>query len=198
MEMVELNTEFKPSPRFKSLYFIYLTTIVVVLFLWWQILLIFFVPWWIWLAFFMPVLVVTLFTAYWIPKFWQSMVYTLSATEINWNRGVWFRKTGIVPYNRITNVDISQGPISRSLRLAHLSVQTAGYSGSSQSGMIRPEIRLEGIEAYESLRDQIMDFVRRKRPEATETHFDEEQNGERIVLEITRIRELLEELTKQK
>lgn len=196
--MVELNTEFKPSPRFKSLYFIYLTTIVVVLFLWWQILLIFFVPWWIWLAFFMPVLVVTLFTAYWIPKFWQSMVYTLSATEINWNRGVWFRKTGIVPYNRITNVDISQGPISRSLRLAHLSVQTAGYSGSSQSGMIRPEIRLEGIEAYESLRDQIMDFVRRKRPEATETHFDEEQNGERIVLEITRIRELLEELTKQK
>jgi membrane protein YdbS with pleckstrin-like domain len=196
--MIELNTEFKPSPRFKSLYFIYLTIIIVVFFLWWLILLIFFVPWWIWLAFFMPVLVITLFTAYWIPKFWQSMVYTLSATEINWNRGVWFRKTGIVPYNRITNVDISQGPISRSLRLAHLSVQTAGYSGSSQSGRIRPEIRLEGIEAYESLRDQIMDFVRRKRPEATETHFDEEQNGERIILEITRIRELLEELTKEK
>jgi membrane protein YdbS with pleckstrin-like domain len=197
-EMVKLNTEFKPSPRFKSLYFIYLAIIVVVLFLWWQILLIFFVPWWIWLAFITPSLVITLFAAYWIPKYWQSMVYTLSPTEINWNRGVWFRKTGIVPYNRITNVDITQGPISRSLGLAHLSVQTAGYSGSSQSGGIRPEIRLEGIEAYEPLRDQIMDFVRRKRPEATETHFEEEQNSDRLALEVTRIRELLEELLREK
>jgi membrane protein YdbS with pleckstrin-like domain len=198
MMMVELNIEFKPSPRFKSLYFIYLVIIVITLFLWWQILLIFLVPWEVWLPLMIPVLAVALFVAYWIPKYWESMVYTLSSTEINWNRGVWFRKTGIVPYNRITNVDITQGPISRSLALAHLAVQTAGYSGSSQSGGMRSEIRLEGIEAYEPLRDQIMDFVRRRRPEATETHFDEDQDSERIIFEVTRIRELLEELIKEK
>lgn len=196
--MVELNSEFNPSPRFKSLYFIYLAIIVVVLFLWWQMLLIFLVSWEIWLPLIIPVIAVSLFVVYWIPKYWESMIYTLSPTEINWNRGVWFRKTGIVPYNRITNVDISQGPISRSLGLAHLAVQTAGYSGSSQSGVMRSEIRLEGMEAYEPLRDQIMDFVRRKRPEATETHFDDEQDDERIILEVTRIRELLEELIKER
>lgn len=196
--MVNLNSEFNPSPRFKSLYFTYLSLIVVILFLWWWVLLIVFTPWWIYVPVIIPFVVIIIFTSFWIPLYWKSMVYTLTSTEINWNRGVWFRKTGIVPYNRITNVDISQGPISRALRMAHLSVQTAGYSGPSQAGGLRSEIRLEGIEDYESLREQIMDFVRRKRPEATETHFEEGRIEETLSADVSRIKELLEELVSKK
>ncbi len=56
------------------------------------------------------ILAVLIFTAYWIPKYCISMVYRLTDHDMTWRRGVWFKKTGIVPYNRITNVDIDQGP----------------------------------------------------------------------------------------
>ncbi|MEM2082887.1 MAG: PH domain-containing protein [Nitrososphaerota archaeon] len=32
--------------------------------------------------------------------------YKLTEDEIIWKRGVWFKSTGIVPYNRITNIDV--------------------------------------------------------------------------------------------
>jgi membrane protein YdbS with pleckstrin-like domain len=57
------------------------------------------------------------------------MWYELRDDEINWKRGVWFRTTGIVPYNRITNLDVRQGPFMRYLGISTLAIQTAGYSG---------------------------------------------------------------------
>jgi membrane protein YdbS with pleckstrin-like domain len=39
-------------------------------------------------------------------------------------KGVWWRNKSFVPYNRITNVNIYQGPISRRFRLGKLSIQT--------------------------------------------------------------------------
>lgn len=51
---------------------------------------------------------------------------------------------GIVPYNRITNLDIRQGPVMRILGLSTLSIQTAGYSGQAI-----PEIKIEGVEHAE-------------------------------------------------
>ena len=41
------------------------------------------------------------------------MWYELREDEMSWKRGVWFRTTGIVPYNRITNLDVRQGPVMR-------------------------------------------------------------------------------------
>ena len=67
---------------------------------------------------------------------------------MRWKRGVIFRRTGIVPYNRITNIDIRQGPVMRALDISTLSIQTAGYSGQAQS-----EIRIEAIVHAEELRE---------------------------------------------
>jgi len=146
-----------------------------------------------WLSVSIPIFIILVFVIYWIPNYYESMLYTLTSTEIVWKRGVWFRKTGIVPYNRITNVDINQGPISRSLKVAHLGIQTAGYSGTSQPGGRLSEIRIEGMIEYEKLRDQIMSFVRKDRPVATESHYA--QDGEsRIISELSKIRELLEKM----
>ena len=75
---------------------------------------------------------------------------------MTWRRGVWFRTTGIVPYNRITNVDIVQGPLMRLFHISNLKIQTAG--SSSPDG--KSEISLVGIEESEPLRALIMNFVR--------------------------------------
>jgi membrane protein YdbS with pleckstrin-like domain len=94
--------------------------------------------------------------ATWTRLYYQSMSYELHDDEMRWRRGVWFRTTGIVPYNRITNLDIRQGPVMRRLGISSISIQTAGYSGQAV-----PEIRIEAIEHAEELREMIRAMVRR-------------------------------------
>jgi len=92
---------------------------------------------------------------YWVGLYYESMWYELREDEITWKRGVWFRATGIVPYNRITNLDVRQGPIMRFLGISNLAIQTAGYSGQAV-----PEIRIEAVEHAEELRELIRSMVR--------------------------------------
>jgi membrane protein YdbS with pleckstrin-like domain len=93
--------------------------------------------------------------AYWTKLYYESMWYELHEDEMRWKRGVWFRTTGIVPYNRITNLDLKQGPVMRWLNISTLSIQTAGYSGQAV-----PEIRIEAIEHAEELRELVRTLVR--------------------------------------
>jgi membrane protein YdbS with pleckstrin-like domain len=124
------------------------------------------------------------------------MWYELHEDEMRWRRGVWFRRTGIVPYNRITNLDVVQGPVMRALSISTLSIQTAGYSGQAV-----PEIRIEAIEHAEELRELIRTLVRKggsdgdgtgsgapRAPKAPEQPVDLE-----ILQELRKIRTLLEQ-----
>ncbi len=82
--------------------------------------------------------------------------------EIEWRRGVWFKNTGIIPYNRITNVDIAQGPIARMLNIGTLKIQTAGYSNPNQGWGTSSEITINGVGGFEELRHVMMDRVKEK------------------------------------
>jgi hypothetical protein len=156
-EHFPLNTPFKPSPSLVSWFRINF------LLLMFALVLLFYAP----MALFNPVppelhvavlggiaVLVILFFA-WVSLYYESMWYELREDEMSWKRGVWFRKTGIVPYNRITNLDIRQGPVMRALGISTLSIQTAGYSGQAQ-----PEIRIEAIVHAEELRELIRTQVR--------------------------------------
>ena len=90
----------------------------------------------------------------WTRLYYASMFYELHGDELRWRRGVWFRTTGIVPYNRITNLDLRQGPVMRWLNISSIAVQTAGYSGQGT-----PEIRIEAIEHAEELRELLRKAV---------------------------------------
>lgn len=131
---------------------------------------------------------VVLFVAAWIPMYYRSILYHLTPTEMTWRRGVWFRQTGIVPYNRITNVDIVQGPVMRLFGISDLRVQTAGYSAQAQA-----ELKLVGIEEPEPLREVIMAQVRGGPPVAAVTGGAEtvEEGGD-VIAELRAIRRLLE------
>jgi len=185
--------QFKPAPQFRTLYYIYaILTFVLSVF-----------PWYIPVVIFAPfvatyyttivvaiiVLPILALIMYWIPRYYNTILYTFSDTEIEWRRGVWFKKTGIVPYNRITNVDIEQGPISRKLGIASLKIQTAGYSAASSAGGVS-EMKVLGVEQFEELRTVIMESVRGKRPVAVETY--EEDVSSRILEELIKIRKVLE------
>ncbi len=188
---IKIGEEFKPSPQFKKLYYIHFLLAIILGILWWYIPVLLFTPFEVKVGITTSILAILIFIAYWIRKYYETIVYKLTKDEIVWRRGVWFKKTGVVPYNRITNIDIVQGPISRMLGIASLKIQTAGYSGQSPA-----EIEIKGVEQFEELREIIMEFVKGKKPVAVET-YEEENIDLKILNELVTIRKLLEKFLKQ-
>ena len=185
-----IGEDFRPEPQLKTLYYIYTVVAFVFGFLSWMTPVLIFAPFMIAVMIGAPVLIILIFAACWIPKYYKTVIYRLTGDEMTWRRGVWFRKTGIVPYNRITNIDISQGPVSRKLGIASLKIQTAGYSVTAARSS---EIQIEGIRDFEGLRETIMDFVRGRKPVATETYGQGKESAEpKVIKELVRIRKLLE------
>lgn len=147
-----LFQEITPDRKLRLLYTIYLLIIV-----WGGIL-----PWLIPLAFFssplltlaisIPLLLILLCALWWIGAYHRTIRYRCTPSGISWERGMWFRKTGCVPYHRITAINIEQGPISRYLGLFLLKVQTTGSSSGTASAT---ELKIEGITEPEMLRECI-------------------------------------------
>lgn len=191
------DREFKPAPQFKTLYHVYLVlALVFSVFIWYFPVAVFapvVVTFYITIVLAIILLPIVILVLYWIPKYYETMLYHFSDTEIEWRRGVWFKKTSIVPYNRVTNIDVEQGPISRMLRIASLKVQTAGYSAPSGTAGVS-EMRIGGVEQFEELRSFIMQYVRGIKPVAVETY--EEDTSSRMLEELVKIRKLLEKSQK--
>lgn len=157
-EHFPLHTPFKPSPALVT-WFIF-DFLLLIVFLGIVILLPMYLSSAIATGIFLGILgglvaLVILF-AIWTKLYYESMWYELHEDEMRWKRGVIFRRTGIVPYNRITNLDIRQGPVMRKLDISTISIQTAGYSGQAQSA----EIRIEAIVYAEELRELVRSMVR--------------------------------------
>lgn len=129
--------------------------------------------------------VAVLIVAFWNELYYRSIVYHLNNTEITWKRGVWFRQTGIVPYNRITNVDIVQGPVMRLFKISDVKIQTASASAQNLA-----EIKLCGMEEPEELREMIMKFVRSRGSSAAATGGDD--SGSEILSDSVAVSELRE------
>jgi len=198
----KMGEEFNPAKQLKTLYYIYFVITIIFAVLIWLIPVSIFAPLSATIMIAIPVLVILLFVLYWIPKFYSTIIYKLDNEEVEWRRGVWFKNTGIVPYNRITNVDISQGPISRMLNIGSLKIQTAGYSNPNQGWGNPSEITIDGVEGFEELRHIIMDRMRGRKPMAVQTFVEthDEVEGDvqgRIVTELIEIKELLRKISEK-
>ena len=187
-----INREFKPATQFKRLLYFYLLLAALLGILPWYIPMLVFASYLVKITVTIPISAILIFTVSWIPKYYETITYRLAKDEILWRRGVWFKHTGVVPYNRITNIDVSQGPISRRLGIGTLKIHTAGYSGTAGA-----EVRIEGIGNFEELKDVIMELVKRRKPTAVETYEEEpkppiEDINIKILNELEKIRRLLE------
>jgi len=139
---VKVDEFFTPHPDLKKLYYSYLLIGSIIFYLSWA----FPVSVYVILnsrlmtaiaatiLIFLPFIFLNAFTAFWIPKFYSSLEYLLTENDIIIERGVWWKHKGIVPYNRVTNIDVVQGPLSRRLGLGKISIQTAGFSAGGSSG----------------------------------------------------------------
>jgi membrane protein YdbS with pleckstrin-like domain len=191
-KMMPLDKPFKPDPCMKTLFTIYLVLTVAVSFLSWMVPISIAVPA---LAtfFYIPVLLLLGFILYWIPRYYTSVTYNLTSTHIIVERGVWWRRTSHVPYIRVTNVDVSQGPFSRHYGVAKVAIQTAGYHVASRQTGFGSEAEIGYIRNTNEVRDTIMNMALKTRPIAVEA--DEIQPTDVEVRdELLKIRKILEKI----
>jgi len=195
--------EFGADSELKSLYLVYLGIVLLGGFLWWMIPVVVFVvlscEMWIGvvvaLSCFVPLLIAAGGALYWIPKFYSSITYVLEDDKITVNRGVWWKTKSFVPYNRITNINIYQGPISRRFGLGRLSIQTAGFSGTSSSGAKVAEAVIFGVKNFEEIKDVIINYVKGIKPQAIEAEAETQPTkgmNQQILAELRKIRKALQ------
>lgn len=141
-----------------------------------------------WLILMVPILL-------WIPAFYRSLEYIIDSDAVKMKKGVFWRKRITVPYPKITNVDVTQGPVQRMLNIGTIHVQTAG-AGSTQGA--QAELTLLGVMDLEGLKDTIMERVRNytfSRAQEIKKEFVEQNDSQilgHMLKELTAIRKALE------
>jgi membrane protein YdbS with pleckstrin-like domain len=108
-----------------------------------------------------------------VPFYFRSIEYSVKAEsgetmpEIYVKQGVITVTRKHVPFRTITNISSKAGLFDRLFGIGSVHIETAGYSGSHQTG---PEVKLEGIVFYEEVRDFILNELRKfKAPYVTGT-----------------------------
>jgi membrane protein YdbS with pleckstrin-like domain len=102
----------------------------------------------------------------WIPFYFRTIEYSVKAEsgetmpEVYVKRGVFTVIRKHVPFRTITNISSRAGVFDRIFGIGSVHIETAGYSGSKQTG---PEEKLEGIVFYEEVRDFILNELRKFR-----------------------------------
>lgn len=140
------------------------------------------------------------------PFEFNSIEYSVKAEtgetmpEIYVKRGVLTITRKHVPFRTITNISSKAGAFDRIFGIGSVQIETAGYSGSNQTG---PEVKLDGIVFYEEVRDFILNELRKfkspyvtgtevvSRKEQSAPNIDGQDNE--ILITLREIRDLLKE-----
>lgn len=83
----------------------------------------------------------------------NRMSCTLTDRTLIVRKGIFNRIEKTIPLEKITDLGMKQGPIMRAMDLWGISVETAGSSGSSQSGAL---VSLVGIKDTKAFRDRVL------------------------------------------
>ncbi len=136
-------------------------------------------------------IIVFIFTRWWIPKFFQSLEYILEDDAIKAKGGVFWKKIITVPYSKITNIDLTQGPVQRIFKIGTVHLQTAGAGGNTA---VRAELLMVGIRNLEETKNLIMENIKSRSVEKKEdnTEMTKEVMLMKILQELTLVRQLFE------
>jgi membrane protein YdbS with pleckstrin-like domain len=140
-------------------------------------------------------LVVMVLVLLWIPAYYNSIGYAVEDDAVRGQAGVFWKRYVTVPFPKITNIDVAQGPLQRAFNLGTIHIQTAG-AGGQQGG--RAELRLVGIRQLEGVKEAIRERIRAHDSGTTQRPTTEPPSGradqsilQQILLELQAIRELL-------
>jgi membrane protein YdbS with pleckstrin-like domain len=100
---------------------------------------------------------------FWAGLFHDSYYYQIKDSEIIVEFGVLFKKRTTIPFQRIQNVHVVQGPIMRMYNLKSIQIETAGGSiyrpGPTGTGL--SEGQIPAPESPDDLADMIIEKVKR-------------------------------------
>lgn len=102
-------------------------------------------------------IVKSILIALWIPAYYNSLEYIMDNDSVQKKNGVFWKKTVTVPYTKITNIDISQGPFERIYGIGKVAVQTAGAGGAQGT---QAELKLCGLKDLDEMKEKIMDQIK--------------------------------------
>jgi putative membrane protein len=81
--------------------------------------------------------------------YWRRFEYRVGEAEIRIDSGIFSRTHRSIPFDRVQDVDIAQGPVARLLGLAKVKLETGGSAGTEE-GVLRA-IALKRAEAIRKL-----------------------------------------------
>jgi membrane protein YdbS with pleckstrin-like domain len=84
---------------------------------------------------------------------YKNITFLVKDETLTINRGILFKRSLTIPFNRVQNVDIFRGPLESAYGISTIQIQTAGWGGGMLGG------RLKGISNPELLRDIILKRV---------------------------------------
>ena len=85
-------------------------------------------------AFLAPVLLLALYFVISAPlRRYHARGYRLDGDRLRVVRGILFRSDTVVPFGRVQHIDVEQGPVERTYKLATLVLHTAGNHNASVS-----------------------------------------------------------------
>jgi membrane protein YdbS with pleckstrin-like domain len=131
----------------------------------------------------------------WIPAFYKSLEYFIDSDSVKMNKGVFWKKHVTVPFTKITNLDVTQGPVQRAFDIGTIHVQTAGAGGPEGA---RAELKLLGVRDLDEVKDAIMERVRGYtilKPDEVKQKVADQSDSEifaRMLKELTAIRDVLD------
>jgi membrane protein YdbS with pleckstrin-like domain len=104
----------------------------------------------IWIAIMIPIII-------WIPAAFRALEYYIDDEGVKMKGGVVWKKYVTVPYSKITNVDVIQGPMQRYYNIGTINVQTAGAGGKQGE---KAELKINGIRELEKVRKLIIGRIK--------------------------------------
>jgi membrane protein YdbS with pleckstrin-like domain len=104
----------------------------------------------IWIAIMIPIII-------WIPAAFRALEYYIDDEGVKMKGGVVWKKYVTVPYLKITNVDVIQGPMQRYYNIGTIHVQTAGAGGKQGE---KAELKINGIRELEKVRKLIIGRIK--------------------------------------
>ena len=122
-------------------------------FFWWHILVIL-LPTILWFGAGILFAIIYAFTVgKWLPKKESAALrYWLDGSTLRVDQGLYFLRRKAIPLDRISDINLAQGPLLRHFGLWMLKIQTAGAGGRSS-----PEAILVGLENPEQVRDELLE-----------------------------------------
>ena len=177
------TVKIKPSPKMKTIYTIYLTLAITLGILSWGIPLTLVAPQLSLIIVYIPALLTAAFTIFWTQKYYETVEFELNENYVYCKRGVWWKRESRIPYYRVNDVILRQGPLQRILGLANVDFHTAALGGQA-----RPEVTFFQLEAEkaEEVRNEALKRI------GILTGEQRRAVEEQILEELRKIRKLLE------